>query len=123
MNIYFHPDLRKILDNFGFGCDTCQKYKVDGRGFGHLPARDVRTAPWEQVDTDLIRPWKVQTRTEMIYEFSALSSIDRVTEMPELTRNVNKTSGHVAAKFEESWLSRYPRPVSCCHDNGSEFSG
>ena len=35
--------LRKIIDNFH--CDACQKYKVDGRGFGHLPARDVRIAP------------------------------------------------------------------------------
>ena len=49
-----------------------KKYKVDGRGFDHLPARGVRTAPWEQVDIDLIRPWKVQTRTGRIYEFSAL---------------------------------------------------
>ena len=38
--------------------------------------RDVRTAPWEQVDTDLIGPWEVQTRTGRIYEFSALTSID-----------------------------------------------
>ncbi len=26
-------------------------------------------------------------------------------------------------KFDESWLSRYPRPFSCCHDNGGEFTG
>ena len=31
-----------------------KKRKADCRGFGHLPARDVKTAPWEQVDTDLI---------------------------------------------------------------------
>ena len=54
MHRHFHPDLRKIIDNFH--CDACQKYKVDGRGFGHLPARDVRTAPWEQVYTDSISP-------------------------------------------------------------------
>ena len=121
MHRYFHPELRKIIDDFQ--CDACQKYKVDGRGFGHLPARDVRTAPWEQVDTDLIGPWKVQTRTGRIYEFSALTSVDRVTGLAELIRIDNKTSEHVARKFEESWLSRYPRPFSCCHDNGGEFSG
>ena len=100
---YFHPVLRKIIDNFE--CDACQNYKVDGRGFGHLLARDVRTAPWEQVDTDLIGPWKVQTRTGRVYDFSALTSIDRVTGLAELIRTDNKTSEHVAAKFEESWLS------------------
>ena len=61
MNRYSHPDSRKIIDNFE--CDACQKYKLDSRGFGYLPARDVRTSPWEQVDTDPIGLWKVQTRT------------------------------------------------------------
>ena len=65
MNRYFHPDLRKFIDNFE--CDACKKYKVDGRGFGHLPTRDVRTAPWEHVDTDFIGPWKVQTRTGKVH--------------------------------------------------------
>ena len=109
MNRYFHPELRKIIDNFQ--CDACQKYKVYGKGFGHLPARDVRTAPLEQVDTDLIGPWNVQTRTRRVYEFSVLTSIDRVTGLAELIRIRNKTSEHVAAKSEESWLSKYPRPL------------
>ena len=121
MNRYFHPDLREIIDNFE--CDACQKCKVDDRGFGHLLARDVRTAPWKKVGADLIGPWKVQTRTGRTYEFSALISIDRATGLAELIRLDNKTSEHVAANNEESWLSRYPRPFSCCHDNGGEFSG
>ena len=121
MHRYYHPALRKKIE--AFTCDACQRYKVDGRGFGHLPARDVRAAPWEQVDTDLIGPWKVQTRTGRIYEFSALTSIDRVTGLAELIRIENKTSEHVTSKFDESWLSRYPRPFSCCHDNGGEFTG
>ena len=32
----------KIIDNFQ--CDTCLRYKVDGRVFGHLLARAMRTA-------------------------------------------------------------------------------
>ena len=43
--------------------------------------------------------------------------------MAELIRIDSKTSEYVAAKFEESWLPRYPRLFSCCHDNGGEFSG
>lgn len=61
--------------------------------------------------------------TGRVYEFKALTSIDRVTGLPELIRIDDKTSAHVAAKFEESWLSRYPRPFLCCHDNGGEFTG
>ena len=121
MQRYYHPNLRNKIESIK--CDACQRYKVSGRGFGHLPPGDVIAAPWEQVDVDLIGPWTVQTRTGRVYEFSALTSIDRVTGFPELIRIEGKTSEHVANKFEESWLSRYPRPFSCCHDNGGEFTG
>ena len=124
MKRYHHPMLRQIVDSYK--CDACQRYKVDGRGFGHLPPRDVRAAPWEQVDVDLIGPWTVDTKTGNSYQFMALTSIDRVTGLAELIRlddKMGKTSAHVASKFEESWLSRYPRPFACCHDNGGEFTG
>ena len=49
--------------------------------------------------------------------------IEYITELEEPIRIDNKTSEHIATKFEESWLSRYPKPFSCCHDNGGEFSG
>ena len=121
MSRYHHVNLKnKILD---LKCDICQQHKVGERGFGKLPPREVRAAPWEQVDVDLIGPWTIQTATGKSYEFSALTSIDRVTGLPEIIRIDNKTSYHVANKFEESWLSRYPRPMACCHDNGGEFSG
>ena len=58
-----------------------------------------------------------------MYEFSALTSITRVTGLAEPIRIDNNTSEHVAKKFEESWLSRYPRPFFCCRDNGGEFPG
>ena len=34
MRRYFHPDLRGIIDSSKF--DACQRYKTDGRGWGHL---------------------------------------------------------------------------------------
>eukprot|EP00957_Ditylum_brightwellii_P157885 12018132-Ditylum_brightwellii.AAC.1 len=30
---------------------------------------------------------------------------------------------HVAQQFEFFWITRYPRPVKCIHDNGGEFIG
>ena len=35
----------------------------------------------------------------------------------------NNTAAHVALQFENTWLSRYPRPLHCQHDQGSEFIG
>jgi hypothetical protein len=32
-------------------------------------------------------------------------------------------SAHVAMRFENKWLSRYPRPSRCIHDQGPEFMG
>ena len=105
-----------------FKCDACQRYKLDGRGAGQLAPRVVRAAPWEQVDVDLIGPWTVPVRTGSSYEFMALTCIDRVTGLSELIRIDDKTAQHVAAKFDECWLLRYPRPMTCCHDKGGKLT-
>ena len=55
--------------------------------------------------------------------FDALTCIDPVTNLIETIRIENKTSNHVARKFEECWLNRYPRPNKCKHDNCGEFDG
>jgi transposase InsO family protein len=33
----------------------------------------------------------------------------------------NKESITVARTFDQVWLCRYPRPIDCLHDNGTEF--
>ncbi len=57
--------------------------------------------PWEQVDVDLIGPWKITTSTNRTYGFLALTCVDRVTGLAELIRIDNKESSHVAYKFVE----------------------
>lgn len=121
MRLFYHPNLSSLIDRYS--SETAQRYKSDTRGYGHLPARQVRGRPWEQVDVDLIGPWTVQTGTGRVYEFNALTCIDRFTGLPELIRIENKTAAHVADKFRECWLCRYPRPLTCAHDNGGEFHG
>jgi hypothetical protein len=49
--------------------------------------------------------------------------IDTVTNLTELLRIDNKTAEHVREKFEHCWLTRYPMPPNCIHDNGGEFNG
>ena len=117
---YYHRDLRRLVDNFN--CDYCQRNKLDGRGYGFLPEREVRSIPFEECAVDLIGPWTVQVRGRP-YEFSALTAIDTVTNLVELIRIDNKESNTVARKFAQCWLTRYPWPQRCVHDPGTEFTG
>jgi hypothetical protein len=119
---YWHPQLRNRIEQIVSTCDTCQRFKLPGPGYGILPPREAAIAPWEEVCIDLIGPWEVQIGSEKI-EFNALTCIDPVTNLTELIQVRNKTCGHVTSKFEQVWLSRYPKPSRCVHDNGGEFIG
>jgi len=76
---------------------------------------------------DLIGPWYLSTsgRSGKSYEFYALTAINRANGCPDgIIINIKrKTSENVARKFNEVWLSRYPRPEVCAHDQGGEFIG
>ena len=116
----YHPQLKRLIE--AFNCDACQRHKLLGAGYGELPPREAPLLPWDEVAVDLIGPWKVEVQGQEI-EFNALTSIDPVTNLVEMIRINNKTSHHISVQFENSWLSRYPRPNRCIHDNGGEFIG
>ena len=44
---YHHPRFHYHIDKRK--CKDCQKHKLEGRGYGLLPKREVRIAPWEEV--------------------------------------------------------------------------
>ena len=117
---YYHRDLRRLIDSYK--CDHCQRHKLDGKGYGHLPEREIRSMPFEECAVDLIGPWTIQVRDKP-YEFNALTMIDTVSNLVELVRIDDKTSAHIAKKFAQVWLTRYPWPARCIHDNGGEFIG
>ena len=117
---YHHPGMRRYIDNFA--CSDCQKHKLDGKGYGLLPMRDLKEQPFEEVAVDLIGPWKVQVR-DKAYEFNALTAIDTVTNLVEIVRIDRKTSEHITSRFAQSWMARYPWPKRCVHDNGGKFVG
>ena len=125
MHLFYHPQLAAKVE--AFNCDVCQRVKIGGqRGYGLFPPRSVENlTPWKQVDCDLIGPWYVETsgRSGKAFEFYALTCIDRATGYPDAVSIVRKTSANVANKFNELWLSRYPRPEVCAHDRGGEFIG
>eukprot|EP00978_Attheya_sp_CCMP212_P004278 scaffold9365_cov51-Attheya_sp.AAC.1 len=76
-------------------------------------------AQWREVTADLIGPWKVKLghlpvvdKEEAYVTFNALTCIDpSVMNLIELIRIDGKTAAHIGAKFEQGWLSRYPRPM------------
>ena len=71
---------------------------------------------------DLIGPWEVKVGNKQCV-FKALTIIDPVTNLTELVRVKDKTAKEVAGKFSQTWLTRYPWPMKCIHDNGGEFTG
>jgi hypothetical protein len=44
-----------------------------------------------------------------------------VSNLVELVRIDEKMSAHMARKYAQVWLSRYPWPECCVHNNGGEF--
>ena len=78
---------------------------------------------YDEMNVDLIGPWYVSTsgRSGKSYEFYALTAINRATGFPDGIMIKRKTSENVARKYDEVWLSRYPRPEVCAHDQGGEL--
>jgi hypothetical protein len=98
---YHHPKLRYHIEKWK--CKDCQKYKLEGRGYGLLPKQEVWIAPWEEVAINLIGPWKVKVNGQQV-EFNALTCIDTALTLVKLIRIYNRTAEHIPDKFTQSWL-------------------
>ena len=117
---YYHHKLRYYIDRFK--CEHCQRHKLPGKGYGLLPERELKIAPWEEVAIDLVGPWDIKVNGRTV-QFNALTCIDTASNLVELIRIDNKSSEHIRNKFMQSWLTRYPRPMRVVHDKGGEFIG
>jgi hypothetical protein len=84
--------------------------------------RDVRVTPWYKVHVDLISPWRVSVNG-IECAFKALTMINPVTNLVGIVCYRNKMAQHIARLFEDTWLSRYPRPMRVVCDQGPEFKG
>ena len=69
----------------------------------------MKEQPFQECAVDLIGPWPVKINGKE-HTFLASRIIDLVTNLTELVRIDNKESEHVARKFAQTWLSRYPWP-------------
>ena len=70
----------------------------------------------------MICQWKVVINN-FEYQFRAVTCIDAIISLPEIIPVEDTKSRTVSQAFEDNWLSRYPRPRKCIHDNGNEFLG
>jgi hypothetical protein len=119
---FVHPELRKKVEEIVKTCDACQKYKAGGRGYGELPEKEPPRVPWHEVHLDLIGPWVIKVNgTE--YVFKALTMIDPVTNLLEISRYEIKQANSIGQLFENNWICRYPRPLRAVFDRGTEFQG
>jgi hypothetical protein len=117
---YYNRDLCQLVDNLN--CDFYQRNKLDSKGYGFLPEREVHSIPFQKCAVDLIGPWTVQVCGRS-YKFEALTVIDTVTNLVKLVRIEKKDSDHIMQKFAHFWLTLYPWPQDCIHDPGGEFTG
>ncbi len=115
---YYHHDLQCLIDKHK--CDHCQRYKLDGKGYGHLPECKICSMSCEERAVDLIGPWTIQVQDKP-FKFNALTMIDSVLNLVKLVRIDDKTSAHIAKKYAQVWLTRYPWPARCIHNNGGKF--
>ena len=119
---FHHPKLRNEIQNQINNCQICARNKYGALPYGQLAPRDALPIPWYDVHVDTIGPWTVKIQgIEMT--FQALTSIEPVTNLLEIQRIRDKTSDESWHAFQNSYLSRYPRPARCVHDGGPEFIG
>jgi Integrase zinc binding domain len=121
--LFYHGErLKDTVETTVQLCPICQDAKLPPRSVGELATREAILAPWEEVHVDCIGPWTLDFQGREV-TIDALTCIDPVSNLAELLRIDNKTAAHVAMKFVNNWLARYPRPGRCIHDNGPEFIG
>ena len=104
--LFYYSAMKNRIDEYHY--DHCQRHKLQGRSYGHLPARGAILLPFEEVNIDLIGLLKVELEGGREIEINALTCIELVTNLVEIIKIENKTAEHVAQQFENCWLSRYP---------------
>lgn len=118
---FFHPSIGVEAKRLIAMCDLCKRMKHSKLNYGELPIREItHVLPWQQVHVDMVGPWKLKVNKTNI-KIEALTCIEPVLNLLEIYRCNDKKGNTVARAFENGYLSRYPRPLECVHDNGSEF--
>ncbi len=92
-----------MVDNLN--CDFCQRNKLNGKGYGFLPEREVQLIPSEECTVDLIGPWKVQVHGKP-HKFEAF---DVPVQDPKSRSQVKNPSQDPKPRFQTKNISH-----NCC---------
>ena len=123
---FWWPNMRAHCEHHVKHCKTCQLCKSSNKKHGKLPQKDVENSvPWNRVDVDLIGPMTVHAKNGKFELLALVTMIDPASSWFEAVPLKDKTSGTVAAAFDDTWLSRHPRPqcivFDCASENKSVF--
>jgi hypothetical protein len=64
-----HPNIHAVAEDIKQNYDACQRQKLPGLQYAHLPPQEAALVPWEEVALDLIGPWKVKVNNESFFLF------------------------------------------------------
>jgi hypothetical protein len=55
LSLHFHhrDPMTRIESEIGT-CESCQRFKLPGTGYGTIPPREAHLAPWQEIAVDLI---------------------------------------------------------------------
>ncbi len=118
---FHHKDIEKQCKQHVQECTKCAKARRGGRVYGESAPRDASVMPWQEVHCDSIGPWKIDLRARTL-TFHAMTMIDPGTNLVEIKQTLSTTAAEGAAAVENTWLSRYPKPLRIITDQGPEFS-
>ena len=121
--VFWWPNMRANCEHHVSHCKICQLCKSSNKKYGKLPQKDVeKSVAWNRVNVDLIGPLTVLAKNGK-FELNALTMIDPATGWFEVVAIKDRTAATVAAAFDDTWLSRYPRPQLIGFDGGGENKG
>ena len=121
--LLYSPGLKEQVRSFVKTCDECQRYKNAGPGVGHVPPKNEDMSPFEQIAIDTMGPWTIHINGYGKVIINAYSIIDTCSNLLELKRasKLNPTGKESVQVLEDTWLSRYPKPVRIIYDQGKEY--
>ena len=99
--------------------------KTGHRQEGQLVPRIAIAAPWEEVHVNCIGNWRFDVTKSVVLNLHALTMIDPITNLLEIVclPQAAPNPETVMWVFENTWLSRYPKPMTVISDCGAEFIG
>ncbi|KAG3078613.1 hypothetical protein PI125_g20932 [Phytophthora idaei] len=112
--VFTWPNLERDTTQLVEACVLCSKAKHPTVRYGKLPAKKAIAWPWYEIAVDSIGPYGKQ-------KYRALTIIDTSTRLIEVLPAQDGSSAEAAFLLDRHWLNRYPRPVRCIYDDGSEF--